>query len=211
MPHHHSSAVGRPPAVNSNISRGDWVNKLNDARREWMVMLHRYQNSSSSGNDSDAPLVGKLRQDHVQTAGREARHKRDSTGTSHGCMVPAADFCLHCASIVKVELECTSEGEVIAERRRACSVCETDMRVRHAGGSRIDCSLTERTVLCMGNNSTMHPIGPRERHTLGRTKQTGGSGDSSPVHTWTLQIECRARQTFENVCHVFRRELIQMH
>ncbi|CAM9753477.1 unnamed protein product, partial [Ectocarpus sp. 4 AP-2014] len=128
MPHHRSSAVGRHAAVNSNISRGDWVNKLNDARREWMVMLHRYQNSSSSGNDSDAPLVGKLRQDHVQTAGREAPHKRNSTGTSHGRMVPAADFCLHCASIVKVELECTSEGEVIAERRRTCSVCETAMR-----------------------------------------------------------------------------------
>ncbi|CAM9823867.1 unnamed protein product [Ectocarpus sp. 12 AP-2014] len=128
MRHHHSSAVGRPPAVNSNISRGDWVNKLNDARREWMVMLHRYQNSSSSGNDFDAPLVGKLRQDNVQTGGREARHKRDSTGASHGRMVPAADFCIHCASIVKVELECTSEGKVIAERRRACSVCETATR-----------------------------------------------------------------------------------
>ncbi|CAN0279822.1 unnamed protein product, partial [Ectocarpus sp. 12 AP-2014] len=121
-----------PPAVKSNISRGDWVNKLNDARREWMVMLHRYQNSSSSGNDFYAPLVGTLRQDHVQTAGREARHKRDSTGNSHGRMMPAADFCLHCASIVKVELECTSEGKVIAERRRACSVCETATRVRHA-------------------------------------------------------------------------------
>ncbi|CAM9861254.1 unnamed protein product, partial [Ectocarpus sp. 13 AM-2016] len=128
MRHHHSSAVGRPPAANSNISRGDWVNKLNDARREWMVMLHRYQNSSSSGNDFDAPLVGKLRQENVQTAGREARHKRDNTGTSQGRMVPAADFCLHCASIVKVELECTSEGKVIAERRRACSVCETATR-----------------------------------------------------------------------------------
>lgn len=142
MPLHHSAAAaaaGRPPAVNNIISREDWVNKLNDARREWMVMLHHYQNSCSSGNDSDATLVGKLRQDYVQTAGREVRHTRDSTGISRGRHVPAADFCLHCASIVKVELECTSEGEAIAERRRACSVCEAAMHVRHACASRIDC------------------------------------------------------------------------
>lgn len=38
-------------------------------------------------------------------------------------VVPAADFCPECSSVVDVELEYTGEGEFVAEYRAVCPMC----------------------------------------------------------------------------------------
>lgn len=95
-------------------SREEWISKLDDARCNWMVMLQRY--SSSRSDNSNNPL-SKLRQS-------DARKTSVSNGRVPGLrVVAAADFCPECASIMKVELECTEEGEFVAEYREICSMC----------------------------------------------------------------------------------------
>ncbi|CAM9108270.1 unnamed protein product, partial [Pylaiella littoralis] len=95
-------------------SREEWISKLDDARCNWMVMLQRY--SSSRSDISNNPL-GKLRQS-------DARKTSVNNGRVPGLrVVAAADFCPECASIMKVELECTEEGEFVAEYREICSMC----------------------------------------------------------------------------------------
>lgn len=109
---HHLHGVARRPSRMHGLSREAWIDKLNDARCRWMVMLHRYSSSRSSGGP-----ISKLRQD-------DTRMTSMSESMAAGRrVVPAADFCPECSSVVEVELECTGEGEFVAEYRGVCSMC----------------------------------------------------------------------------------------
>ena len=105
------TALGRRSSEAGGPSREDLIQKLNDARCKWMVTLHRYNNSSGKAHQSDA---------------RNGFNRSRTSG--HHNLVPAADFCPECGSIVEVELECNREGEFVAEHRRGCSGCEREQQ-----------------------------------------------------------------------------------
>lgn len=96
-------------------SREGLVEKLNDARCKWMITLHHYSSETYRGNlDHDA--------------WRNTSTLRSSVPGPGASMVPAADFCPECGSIVPVDLECSMGREFIAEHRWGCSVCESGQR-----------------------------------------------------------------------------------
>lgn len=120
----HAAAAGRSTGVGIP-SRADLIQKLNDARCKWMVTLHyslsRY--SGGVGSNSSNNTLGEVHHDGA----RNTSFQRSRT-SGHQTLVPAADFCPECASIVEVELECNRAGEFVAEHRRGCSACERDQQ-----------------------------------------------------------------------------------
>lgn len=119
---YHLPEVVRRPSGVDGLSREGWIDKLNDERCKWMVMLHRYSSSRSSGSSSSNNPLSKLRQDDTR---KTSASKSRVPGRR---VVPAVDFCPECASIVEVELECAGEGEFVAEYRRACSMCVSEQQ-----------------------------------------------------------------------------------
>lgn len=82
-----------------------------------MVILHRYRNSGSSNKS-----LSKLGQDDHPITSVSKSKEPDRR------LVPAADFCPECASIVEVELECTGEGEFVSEYRGVCLMCASQQQ-----------------------------------------------------------------------------------
>lgn len=113
-------SVRRTPGVRGQ-SREGLVGKLNDVRCKWMVALHRYGSKTHRGSlHQDAARNDSVRRSSIPGRG----------------LVPAADFCPTCGSIVPVELEYSNEGEFIAEHRWSCSVCEASTNKVGVPGSR---------------------------------------------------------------------------
>lgn len=121
--------VRRRPSGVSAPSREGLVDKLNDARCKWMITLHRYSPKTHRGNL------------HQGTARKTSVSRSSIPGRG---LVPAADFCPECGSIVPVELECSNDGEFIAEHRLGCSVCESGQRTRLASANKIGTSGSRR-------------------------------------------------------------------
>lgn len=121
-----SAMEGRPSVVRAEgpggLSRDEWIDKIKESRRKWMVMLRRYS-ASTSTSASKTSSIGKLRQDGARRRRPpHPRFKMDSFRTNDNVAVPAADFCPGCESIVEVELEYIRNGDVV-EHRGPCSMC----------------------------------------------------------------------------------------
>lgn len=106
------------------LSRDDWIDKLKDSRCKWMVILRRYNSGNNSSSKTDS--LGKLRLEDARRTGPHTRFRIDkSLRANDSGVVPAADFCRSCASIVEVKLEYVRNGDVV-EHRGPCSVCESN-------------------------------------------------------------------------------------
>lgn len=138
MPLHQVSSkysVGRRPSGVSGPTREGLVEKLNDARCKWMVTLHRYSSKTHRGN---------VQQDAVR---KTSVCRSSIPGRGY---VPAADFCPECGSMVPAELECSNDGEFVAEHRWGCSVCESGQRTCFASANKTGTPGSHRIT---GNNS----------------------------------------------------------
>lgn len=127
--------------IDNDTSPDEWLEKLADARRKWMVTLHRYGSNVRDGSEwrdggggcrgrnlDGAPNHGEGR--HTAVASGLLEVTNDDRNHQHHhhhhqtMIVPAADFCPRCSSVVQVAFEYTAQGKLLAEHRGGCAPCD---------------------------------------------------------------------------------------
>lgn len=136
------------------MSLDHWLDKLATTRRNWMVALHRHSTNTSPKCSEklygarhlrgDSRVAPRLRNRQAHFCSEEGSHMVPADPT-RVTITHAADFCLHCESIVDVELEYTKGGAFAAERRGECPACKSEqqrqasMKVRNTVALQTNC------------------------------------------------------------------------
>lgn len=118
------------------LSLRDWLEKLADARRKWMVATYRFSSGKQSVDKSRKRDDRRQTYESARAAGSPVTASDKSGrqppwgGSLKHTIIRAADFCRRCDSMVEVELEYAAEGVFVAERRKKCPVCNNEEQLR---------------------------------------------------------------------------------